>query len=431
MTIIRELTKESPSCVWALILLSAIPLFPEYCSPVLAIAAFIMAGIDARQRGQKIQIGTLGKLLILYMLYIAIGISYSKHKLNSLSTVAMWAVMFAAYLTITTVLVSRRRLQTALLLFSLAAGAVGFIACAQYALRNILGISMPNQVWDAVDQLFYRYFPMDVDIHIATHRPASTFNNPNIMSEFLVMMIPLVAVCGFDGQRTRLKLTARLCLLLSIFGVAVSFSRGAYMALLSMLLLIIVTNLRKISPLLISLIAAISLIPEAIISRFFSIGGINDFSITQRFSAWDVAVQAILRNPLFGMGPGISNFSEFVKNAGVNVPHAHNIALQLLIEGGFIGLFLLMVVAIRLLQNSVECLAHSPKTHYFGVFFIAFTVAFVVYGMVDYPFLCPKLMATFFTVLGTADAVTSLYLRQETVPLRNIIPRLHFKKNSK
>ena len=420
----RDFFKESRACIAALILLCSIPLFPEYCAPLFTIGAFVCAAVDARHRGSAIHIGTLGKLLAVYIAYMAVGILYSEHKLNSLSTVLMWMIAFGGYLTLTTVIINRRRLQLLLLFFALAAGLVGGIAAVQYVLRDIVRLPLPNQVWEPLDVLFYRYFPMDVDIHIATHRVASTFNNPNIMSEFLVMAVPLTAVCGFDGSRTRLKLTARVCLVLALLGVAASFSRGAYLALLSMLLLLLVTNLKKLSPLLLSLVAALSLLPEIIISRFFSIGVTGDFSITQRFDAWDAAIQAILQSPLFGMGPGISNFSEYAQTFGVNVPHAHNVLLQLLVEGGFVGLFILAVVAIRMLQNSAECLSRSPKTHLFGVFFLAFTISMMVFGMVDFPFLCPKLMATFFMVIGTADAVFSLYLGRSTVPLAKALPSL-------
>ncbi len=428
MTVIREVCRESRWCALALLLICAVPLFPEYCAPVLAIGAVVAAAVDARCRGDRLRIGPVGKLLILYIAYMAVGILYSSHKMNSLSTVLMWAVMFCGYLAITTVVFSRRRLQAALFFFAAAAGIVGLIACFQYILRDIFNLSLPNQVWLPLDELFYRYFPIEVDMHIAPHRAASTFNNPNIMSEYLVMALPLTAICGFDGQRTRPKLAARVCLLLTMLGIGISFSRGAYLALLSMLLLIIVTNLRRITPLLLSLIAAVSLIPEAVISRFLTIGSTNDFSISQRFAAWDVAVQTIIESPLAGLGPGIMNFWEHVNNMGVNVPHAHNIILQVLVEGGFIALFLLALVATKLLQNSIELLNHSPKTHLFGVFFLVFSVSFVVFGMVDYPFLCPKLIGTFLTVLGFADAVCSLYLRQPALPLLSVIPRPGLKK---
>ncbi len=235
------------------------------------------------------------------------------------------------------------------------------------------------------------------------------------------MAIPFATLCGFDGCRTRTKLTARFGLLLAIIGLAVSFSRGAYLAALSMILLILVTNLRRITPLILSLIAAVSLIPEAIILRFLSISDTAEFSVTQRFEAWDLAIQAILDSPLVGRGCGILPFWEYVQSFGLNVPHAHNLILQILVEGGFIALFLLAWAAIKLLQNSMDLLAHSKKTHLHGVCILAFGVAFVVYGMVDYPFLCPKLIGTFLTVVGFADAAVSLHLKRPATPLSQLL----------
>ena len=419
--LVRELGKDSPACLAALILLAAIPLLPEYIAPLLVFGSVFAAAVDARQRGTCLQIGTVGKLLLIYIVYVAVGVLFSAHKLNSLATFAMWLTMFGAYTSVVTVVFTRHRLQTLLLLCSLAAGAVGLIACVQYVLRDVCLLPLPNQVWQPIDEWFYRFFPMDVDMYIAVERAAATFNNPNIMAEFLVMALPFVALCGFDGQRTRLKLTARLCLLFALLGVAVSYSRGAYLAVLAMVLLIIVTNLRKITPLLLSLVAAAALVPEAILARLITIGSIDDFSITQRFDAWEVAVQAILENPLIGLGPGVSNFWEYAQSMGVNVPHAHNIILQVLLEGGFVALFLLTLVGIRMLQNSIDLLNHSPKTRLFGVFSLVFAVAFMVYGMVDYPFLCPKLVGTFTIILGTTDAVSALYIHQRTVPLMSWI----------
>ncbi len=420
---VRLLYRESKTAVWAFSCLCAIPLLPEYCAPVLAILSLVFAVLDARDRGKTVQIGDVGKILLLYIAYLAVTILFSSHKLNSLATVGMWAVMFCGYLTVSTVAISRRRIRIFLLLFSIAAGAVGGIACLQYLLRDLCHLSLPNQIWLSIDTWFYRLFPMEVDILIAPHRAASTFNNPNVMSEFLIMAIPFATLCGFDGSRTRTKLTARFGLLLAIIGMAVSFSRGAYLAALSMILLILVTNLRRITPLILSLIAAVSLIPEAVISRFLSISDTAEFSVAHRFETWDLAIRAVLESPLVGLGCGVLPFGEYARSLGVNVPHAHNLVLQVLAEGGFIALFILAWAAIKLLQNSMDLLAHSPKTHLCGVCILAFGVAFVVYGMVDYPFLCPKLVGTFLTVIGFADAVMAQYLKKSSIPFSQLLNR--------
>lgn len=407
--------------MWAILLLTAIPIFPEYCAPVLAIASLVAARMDARKRNNDIQIGLLGKILLVYLIYTAISAVYSAHPLNSLSTFAMWAVMFCGYLTVTTVISTRHRLHTALFLVGVAAAFVGAVACVQYLLITILDKEVSNQLWLPLDEFFYTYFPMDVDLHMADHRASGTFNNPNILGEYLTMVLPLIGYCGFSELRTRHSLISRVFLFIAILGAAVSLSRGAYIAMLSILLMIFVSNLKRITPLALCLVAAISLIPEAIISRFLSIGkGGNDSAISERFEAWDVAIRTIIERPLFGLGSGVSNFWEQLNNAGVSAPHSHNLVLQVLVEGGFIALFILCMIAIRMLQNSLELANRNRRGSGLGNAIVMFVVAFVVYGMVDYPFLSPKLVGNFLMIIGFADVIVHIYLRQPFVTLLSV-----------
>lgn len=429
---IRSMKDEGSLFLGCLSAVALIPLLPEYFAPVLAGVAMLLAIKDAHRRGTTVQIGPLGKLLLLYVGYMAIGICYSAHKMNSLATVAMWVVMFCLYLSLTTALCNRKRLHCALFFIAAAAGVAGFIACFQYLYRLVFGMnSLPNQFWYHLDEWFYRYFPIETNLNMGVDRAASTFTNPNMLAEYLVMVTPLAGYYGFCGKRTTPRLLARAFTVLAVFGVIMSFSRGAYLALLSMLLLIVVTHLRKLTPFMMCLIAAVSLIPEAIVGRFLSIGQ-GGHAIVERLDAWEVALEAISRSPLIGMGPGISNFWEFLLQMGVNVPHAHNLILQVLVEGGFIALFLLCLVATRLLQDSLSLLNRSRQAAPVGRIFLIFAVAFVVHGMVDYPFLSPKLVGTFCMVLGFFDTMSGFYLTQRLTPIKQLfnplLKRLRRKK---
>ncbi len=406
-----HLVRSDFSFFLSLLLLTLIPLLPEYCAPLLAIGSLCAAAKDAHNRQTVVQLGTLGKLLLLFVAYQLISATYSYHVGNTLSTVAMWAVMFCGYLSLTTVLCNRRRLHTALLFVSVVAGVVGLIACSQYVLRDVFGQKLPNQLWFALDEKAYAVFPLGINLYLGYERAAATFNNPNILAEYLVMVIPFVGYAGFSGPRTKVALWMRGCLLLALLGVFVSFSRGAYIALLSMLLLLLALNFKHLTPFVLCLIAAVSLIPEAVMSRFLSIGSTTtDVAITERFQVWNVAVQTIIDRPLFGLGAGVSNFWDCLTKAGINAPHSHNLVLQLLVEGGFVMLFILCTVGTKLLQNSLELANRRAHGHGLGFVLSMFVIAFVVYGMVDYPFLSPKLVGTFLMVVGIAESVSHLYL---------------------
>lgn len=412
-----QLVRMDFSFFWSLLLLTLVPLLPEYCAPFLAIGSLCAAAKDAHNRQTVIQLGTLGKLLLLFMAFQLLSATYSYHVGNTLSTVLMWVVMFCGYLSLTTVLCNRRRLHTALLFISVVAGVVGLVACSQYLLRDIFGLKLPNQLWFALDEKLYAVFPLGINLHLGFERAAGTFNNPNILAEYLVMVIPFVGYAGFSGPRTKVALWMRGCLLLALLGVFVSFSRGAYIALLSMLLLLLALNFKHLTPFVLCLIAAVSLIPEAVMSRFLSIGSTTDVAITERFQVWNVAVQKIIERPLFGLGAGVSNFWDCLTNAGINAPHSHNLVLQLLVEGGFVLLFVMCTVATKILQSNLELANRRAHGHGLGFVLTMFVIAFVVYGMVDYPFLSPKLVGTFLMVLGLAESVSHLYLSAPTTSL--------------
>lgn len=407
--------------LWAVLLTCLVPFFPEYCAPLLAIGSVIAAAYDARARQAAIQIGTLGKVLLIYIVYMIIGIIYSDHPLNSLSTAAMWAVMFGSYLSLSTVICNRHRLHAVLFVIALVAAAIGLISGIQYLLLQRYGTIIPNQLWLPLDELFYRYFPLNIDLHMADHRPCGTFNNPNILGEYLVMVLPFIGYYGFSEFRTRRSLLARACLFVAVLGIASSMSRGAYLAVLAMVLLVFLFNLRfkRITPLALCAVAAVSLLPEAVTGRFLSIGqGSSDFAIFERFETWGIAIETIVKHPLFGLGPGISNFWDRLQATGVTTPHSHNLVLQVMVEGGFIALFLLCSIALKILQNSLELANRRRRGNSLGNALIIFVVAFVVYGMVDYPFLSPKLVGVFLTVIGLSEAIFRIYLRQPTLSLR-------------
>ena len=77
--------KQTLSQPWllALLMVAVIPLFPEYIAPILAVGAVVAANADAKRRGRVLSVGPIGKLLLIFMLYTAFGVLYSKHPFNS------------------------------------------------------------------------------------------------------------------------------------------------------------------------------------------------------------------------------------------------------------------------------------------------------------------------------------------------------------
>lgn len=404
----------------AVLCIAVIPIFPEYISIPLAGCSIWAAAYDAKARRQSLFIGTLGKLLLVFIAYMAVGVFYSDNPLNSLSTLAMWVIMFLVYLAMTTVLCNKQRFDTALFCIALVAGIVGLISCFQYGLNLVLSSHVPQQFWGWIDRVVYQWFPMPLNLNDFGSRVSSTFTNPNIVAEYLVMVLPFVIYYAFSGKRTRVRILCRVCLLTAVGGIAFSFSRGSYLALLCMVLVLCVANIRKLSVIIMSAVSLLVLVPDSVMERFFSVGSM-DHSISERWSIWGVTLKGILENPIFGRGPGIQNTWDMLVEAGVNAPHAHNLVLELLVEGGIIALFIMMLIGWKVLRTGIHLLGNQ-EVSFMGVTLIAFVLAFIMHGMVDFPLLCPKLVGTFMMVIAFTDVASRLYLGQRNADLSTMAP---------
>lgn len=155
---------------------------------------------------------------------------------------------------------------------------------------------------------------------------------------------------------------------------------------------------------LLSLSSAVVIIPESVLARLFSIKDTDtDASIGERLDIWKICIEAIGEKPVLGYGPGVQNSWDIIIAGGINAPHAHNLVLQLLIEGGIVGLALMLFLGLRTFFVAVRLARHSPRsqeTRMLGILFAAFVLAFCVDSMVEYPFLTPKLIGTFVLVLA-------------------------------
>ena len=79
--------------------------------------------------------------LLIYLLFLAVGILYSHSAMSAFTSWLMWAAMLTVYVALHTVLTDRRRMDVALFGVSVAAGGVGGIACIQYFLRIACGFT--------------------------------------------------------------------------------------------------------------------------------------------------------------------------------------------------------------------------------------------------------------------------------------------------
>jgi putative inorganic carbon (HCO3(-)) transporter len=405
--------------VLALVLCISIPAFPDYIAPLLAGGAFLLARRDARQHHRPMTFGTTAKPLILFLLYMCIGVLYAKTPLMSFGTVLMWVVMFLVYVSITTVVTTPSRLETALFSITLVTGLIGLIGTLQYLLR-MAGVSVSFQFWEWIDRAVYEIFPFSVNLNVTGNRACATFANPNVLGEYLVIALPFVIYYSFCIARDRWRLFSRLCLLTSVTALIFTFSRGSYLGALVVVLIFGIANIKSLQPMVLGGISALLLMPDSVWSRLLVTRSM-DKAVTERLDVWEISANLIAQDPLFGSGPGVQYIWNVLSANSIAAPHAHNLILQLLIEGGAVGLCLMLFIGWQLVRHVLEMIA-LPHARQTGVMIAAVTAGFCVNAMVEYPFLTPKLIGVFMMMLALADVMGRQLLARPSYLLTDVLP---------
>lgn len=464
---IRSELKQPYFC--ALLLVALVPVFPEYFSFLLVIAAAAFAGQDMKLHNRKLRVGFIGKALIAFCCYQTISCAYSTHRASSFAVSMMWWLFLLAYLTVFNMLTDTHRTERFLMCITAAAGVVGLIACVQYRINFFLERNIGN-TWEWLDNIVFKWFPFDILYLDYKLRAYSTFPNPNMLAQYLVMVAPFVACYNFMEQRSnRTRLFSRISLFLTFAGIMFSFSRGGYLAILILAVALIVLNIRRrFAAVSLYVVSTLLFLPEEVVNRIFTIkkgisnsstiatelssvskpggstsGTMSSVPITnseiinnsgaetavgERWEIWLESVEHFFQRPIFGHGAGTQTTFDIFEKASIQAPHAHNIILQLLLEGGIVAVVLMGIIGFCAVRNSFMMMKNKDNASFWmGFSVLSFAVCFMTHGMVDYPLMAPRLVCIFITILGIVDQTVHLYSTPEDNANRKL--RRQFKRN--
>ena len=123
--------KKNPGWYWLLAIIFFFPILPEYISPFLLFAGFIVFKRQWSREGKKAKVGTLGKLIIAFMTLALVSTIWSGTRFSTLSTAALWWGMFLVEVMIYNLARTRRRIDRILSMMVLAGGINGFVGAIQ------------------------------------------------------------------------------------------------------------------------------------------------------------------------------------------------------------------------------------------------------------------------------------------------------------
>ena len=266
-------------------------------------------------------------ILILYTTFI------SYLPLLSLKSALVYILFIAFYFVLKHTIKNRNNLFTMVSLFILSSSFVALIGVSQ----KYLGVNLNINAW--IDEEMFS----DNKIRVF-----STLDNPNVLGEYLLFAIPVCLGSIYYFKNKLCKLFAGLNLILLFFCMLLTLSRGAWLGLIFALILFILLRDKKFLSL-IFFLAFLSpiFIPKSFIQRFMSIGNITDTSTSYRVGIWRGALKIIKDFWPIGIGLGTDNFVYVYQKYALSASyalHSHNFYLQILIDFGITGLFLVFTI---------------------------------------------------------------------------------------
>lgn len=239
-----------------------------------------------------------------------------------------------------------------------------------------------------------------------TFRVYSTLANPNVLGEYLLLVIPIACACAlsFDGWKKRI-----LCLAAAgIMGVCLilTYSRGCYLGLLFAAAVFLVLLDRRFLFLGIVAVALCPLyLPDSVISRFTSIGNMADSSTSYRVKIWLGSLAMLTDFGFSGVGFGSEAYNTVYPAYamhGVSAQHAHNLYLQILCDSGVVGLLVFLGLMVSFVRMMLTAIRHERdrQARMLQIGGVSAVAGFLVQSLTDYTFYNYRVMLLFFGMLG-------------------------------
>jgi putative inorganic carbon (hco3(-)) transporter len=274
------------------------------------------------------------------------------------------------------------------------------------ALVVLGGLGVAGAVAGGLNAVVVLHAAMTHHLDLSVAAPVAIYNNANSVALFLV---PLIAIAGSLALRLdgAVRWLAVAFLVVALSGVLLSFSRGGYVALAAVLLVLAAADYRRriLVPAVVLAGVVFSLLPPIAhrLAHEFSATDPNN-TLHARVVIWQATLRMLRDHPIFGAG--LSGFKLAIGpyRAGSfkeDLVYPHNILLNFWSEVGIVGAIAfawILVLGLVLAFRAWRRLGEPWSAISLGVF--AALVAVVVHGLVDVPYWKNDLSVEFWALLA-------------------------------
>lgn len=369
---------------------------------ILTMFSLVIKYMTDKNYGFKFE-GT-GILILLFLAVLFVSCVFSFARGESLMVWAMYLVFAGFYFAILNTVKTKEQLYGLFKLLVISGALVALYGIMQY----LFGWTTSN-AW--IDEEMFED---------ATMRVYSTLGNPNVLGEYLLLVLPVAAVYMLKYQWKRISKWAYIAMFAVLaLCLVLTQSRGCWIGFMVSVAIFVTFYEGKIWVLIPIVLCILPFVlPQTIIDRVLSIGDMDDSSTSYRVYIWMGTLGMIKHYWLGGIGMGEAAYSQvypFFSYNAIVAPHSHNLYLQLLVEAGISGLliFVIMQVVFAKKMSIVYKLGDKKSTDSMLALAISSgVIGFLAQSMFDYTFYNYRVMAIFFMIMAMGMALKTIKERE-------------------
>ena len=377
--------------IWSFATLVLAPILPTMA--VLAISLVSLASLLLAfgcSRERRLVYSPFNKFILLYA-FIYITTTFTSVSISgSLLGGTLTTVFILFALVLQNSVTTKRQLDSLIYVFAVSGAAV-----AAYGLYQYVSGAAGASAW--LDSTMFSGIGV---------RVYSTLDNPNVLSEYLLLVIPFAFACILIVKGVLPKLFFTGCLGVMLLCMILTFARGGWLGLvIAVAVFLVMLDRRFIIVGIVALVVLYFTLPDIILDRFRSIGNVDDSSTSYRVSIWFGTI-AMLRDYWFtGIGPGTAAFNKIYPLYSYNTAaaqHSHNLYLQIMCDSGVCGIIVFLAILFNYFRSL--CAAVSRETEkrskYLQIAAISAVLGFLVQSATDHSFYNYRVTLVFWAVLG-------------------------------
>lgn len=365
------------SFFWCCLTVTLAPIIPTMLTLCLCLVSIMSVTINfGMDKKARIHYSPINKWIWMYAFIYLVCTFTSATLSGSLQSGALVTAFILFSILLQNAIKTRKQINTVIYLLILG----GFIVSLYGFFQVLTGVESTK---DWIDEDTFSSLSL---------RVYSTLDNPNVLGEYLLLVIPLGVSSIVTAKTSHGKVAAGVATAAMGVCMILTYSRGGWLGLLFSAAIFLVLLDRRFIVLGVVAFACLPFVmPESILARFSSITDMSDSSTSYRIYIWMATVNMLKDYWFCGIGTGLNAFNAvypaYSFNA-VTAPHSHNLYLQVMCESGICGIVTFLGIIFSFIRTVGTSLSRDKNKdgRIQKIALLSGLGGFLLQGMTDYSF---------------------------------------------